>query len=136
MSRRRLLAIFVIALCVCAAATASAVSVLPMTAVPSQTTKVYKPGRGITNPSVVSEAKPVYTPAAMKQKIQGSVYMQVVVLENGNVGDVQISKSLDAEYGLDQEAIKAMKQWKFKPGMRAGKPVAVQVTVQMTFTLK
>jgi len=136
MTRRRLLASFGIALFVCSAATASAVSVLPMTALTAQSTKVYKPGDGITLPIVVREAKPRYTPEAMKQKIQGSVWMLVVVLESGDVGDVQISKSLDAEYGLDQEAIKAAKQWKFKPGTREGKPVAVEVTVEMTFTLK
>ena len=136
MSRHRLLASFGIALFVCSAATASAVSLLPMTAVPAQTTKVYTPGNGITLPKVVSEVKPAYTREAMKQKIQGSVWMLAVVLESGDVGDVQISKSLDAEYGLDQEAIKAAKQWKFKPATREGKPVAVEVTFEMTFTLK
>jgi TonB family protein len=136
MSSRRTFATFAIALFVCAVATASAVSMVPMTAVTSQAKKVYKGGDGVSLPSVVREAKPSYTPEAMQQKIQGSVFMQVVVLETGDVGDVQISKSLDAEYGLDQEAIKAMKRWKFKPGMREGKPVAVEVTVEMTFTLK
>jgi TonB family protein len=136
MSRRRTLASFGIALLVCSVATASAVSALPMKSDAVQTNRVYKPGNGVTVPVVVREAKPVYTPAAMKQKIQGSVFMLVVVLPSGEVGDVQISESLDAEYGLDEEAIKAMKLWKFKPGMRAGKPVAVEVTVQMTFTLK
>lgn len=102
----------------------------------AQTTKVYKPGNGVSLPPVVHEVKPEYTREAMKQQIQGSVFMLVVVLESGDVGDVQISKSLDAEYGLDQEAIKAAKQWKFKPGTREGKPVAVEVTIQMTFTLK
>ena len=136
MSRCRMLASFGVALCVCSAATASAVSVLPMTAVTAQAKKVYKGGDGVTLPSVVHEVKPVYTPAAMQRKIQGSVFMQVVVLESGDVGDVQVSQSLDAEYGLDQEAVKAMKQWKFRPGTKDGKPVAVEVTVQMTFTLK
>lgn len=136
MPRRRVLISFATALFVCSVATASAVSVLPMTAVTAQTTKVYKPGSGVTLPAVVHEVKPVYTKEAMQKKIQGSVFMQVVVLESGDVGDVQISRSLDAEYGLDQEAIKAVKQWKFKPGTREGKPVAVEVTVGMTFTLK
>ena len=135
MSRRRLLASFVVALFVCGAATASAVSVLPMTA-PAQAPRVYKPGEGTTLPSVVSEVKPKYTPEAMQQKIQGSVFMQVVVLESGDVGDVVVTTSLDARYGLDEEAITAVKQWKFKPGMREGKAVPVQVTIQMTFTLK
>jgi TonB family protein len=136
MSRRRILVSFAFALFVCSAATASAISMVPMTAVTAQTTKVYKPGDGITLPVVVREMKPRYTPEAMQQKIQGSVFMRVVVLDTGDVGDVQISKSLDPEYGLDREAIKATKQWKFKPGMREGKPVAVEVTLEMTFSLK
>ena len=134
MSRRRLVASFATALLICSVATASAVSMLPMTT--AQSTKVYKPGNGVTLPSVVKDVKPTYTPEAMQKKIQGTVWMAVVVLETGDVGDVQISRSLDAEYGLDQQAIKAAKQWKFKPGMREGKPVAVEVTVEMTFTLK
>ena len=136
MPRRRVLASFAIALFVCSAATASAVSVLPMTAVTAQTTKVYKPGDGVTLPTVVREVKPRYTPEAMQQKIQGSVWLRAVVLDSGDVGDVQVTKSLDGTYGLDDEAIKAAKQWKFKPGTREGKPVAVEITIQLTFTLK
>jgi TonB family protein len=80
--------------------------------------------------------KPGYTREAMQQKIQGSVFMRVVVLESGDVGDVEITQSLDAEYGLDRQAIDAAKKWKFRPGTKDGKPVAVEVTIQMTFTLK
>ena len=58
-----------------------------------------------------------------------------MVLTDGTVGDdVTITRSLDDE--LDQEAIKAMKQWKFKPGTKDGKPVNVQVNIEMTFTLR
>jgi TonB family protein len=101
-----------------------------------QSTRVYKPEEGVTLPSVVHEVLPDYTPEAMQQKIQGSVFMQAVVLDTGDVGDVQISKSLDAEYGLDREAILATKQWKFRPGTKDGKAVAVVVTIELTFTLK
>ena len=79
--------------------------------------------------------KPAYTTEA-REKIQGTVWMLAVVRRTGDVGDVQISRSLDAEYGLDRQAIKALKQWKFKPGTKDGKPVAVEVTIEMTFTLK
>jgi TonB family protein len=136
MSRRRTLVSFAIALVVCSAATASAVSVLPMFATIAQTTKVYKPGNGVTLPAVVREAKAEYTQEAMQQKIQGSVFMEVVVLDSGDVGDVRVSKSLDAKYGLDQEAVKALRQWKFKPGTKDGKNVAVEVTIEMRFTLR
>ena len=62
--------------------------------------------------------------------------MDVVVDETGDVSDVKVSKSLDAEYGLDNEAVAAAYKWKFKPGMKDGKPVRVRVVVEMTFTLK
>jgi protein TonB len=60
----------------------------------------------------------------------------VVVRADGSVGDVQVKESPDAVYGLDQEAIRAMKQWEFKPGMKDGKAVAVRVDVKIRFTLR
>jgi TonB family protein len=45
-------------------------------------------------------------------------------------------RSLDSTFGLDQEAIKAAKQWRFRPGTRFGEPVAVLVTIELTFTLR
>ena len=98
--------------------------------------QVYKPGKDVTPPVLVSEAKPNYTRAAMQAKIQGGVNLEVIVLKDGTVGDVKVVKSLDTVHGLDDEAVKAMKQWRFKPGTRDKKPVAVQVDVEMTFTLK
>ena len=101
--------------------------------------KVHEVFHTLTGPHIhpIDAVQPIdVVTSAMQQKIQGSVFMQVVVLETGGVGDVQVTKSLDAKYGLDQEAIKAVKQWKFKPGMRADKPVAVEVAIEMTFTLK
>ena len=50
--------------------------------------------------------------------------------------DVKVARSLDSVYGLDEAAVKAMKQWEFKPGLKDGKPVAVRISVDMAFTLK
>lgn len=136
MSRRRMLAGFAIALVISAAATSSAISAFPMATAVRQDTTVYRPGDGVTLPAVISEVKPKYTPEAMERKIQGSVWLEAVVLETGDVGNIQVTRSLDAGYGLDREAIDAAKQWKFKPGTRHGKPVAVVVTIELTFTLK
>jgi TonB family protein len=127
-----------------AAAAVGVAAILTASSVPlsatlqAQAEKIYKPGQdsGITLPRVVKEVKPAYTAAAMQAKIQGSVWMSVVVLTSGDIGDVTISKSLDKEHGLDEEAIKAVRQWKFAPGTRQGKPVPVEVTIEMTFTLK
>jgi TonB family protein len=97
---------------------------------------VYRPGSGIINPAVLREVKPQYTADAMRAKVQGTVLLECVVLPDGSVGRVDIVKSLDSTFGLDQEAIKAARQWRFRPGTRFGEPVAVLVTIELTFTLR
>jgi TonB family protein len=99
-----------------------------------QAAGVYKPGDGVSAPILVKEVKPQYTAEAKKAKIQGSVMIECVVKTDGTIGDVEVTKSLDA--GLDQEAIKAVKQWRFEPGIKDGKPVPVLITLEMTFTLR
>ena len=95
-----------------------------------------RPGEGVTAPTIVKEVKPVYTDDAKKERIQGTIDMDVVVLADGTVGDVTVTKSLDAKYGLDDQAVKAVKQWIFSPGTKDQKPVNVLVSVEMSFTLK
>jgi TonB family protein len=97
---------------------------------------VYQPGNGVTIPVKVREVKPAYTSDAMRAKIQGTVWLQCVVRPDGSITDVQVVKSLDPVFGLDQEAIKAARQWVFRPGTRLGQPVAVQITIEMEFTLR
>jgi TonB family protein len=135
MSRRRAFASLVLALFASAGLTAAVVDGLPMSA-PGQEQIVYRPGNGVTLPTVVKEVKPGYTKEAMAAKIQGSVWLECVVTPEGDISDVTVTRSLDAEHGLDQEATKAAKLWKFKPGMKDGKPVAVSITIELTFTLK
>lgn len=95
-----------------------------------------RPGDGITPPRVVRQTKVSYTVAAMRAKIQGQVWLEAIVNTDGTVGDVKIVKSLDAVYGLDDEAVKTIKQWRFAPGTREGVPVPVRVTVEMAFSLQ
>ena len=96
----------------------------------------YRPGSGITLPSVIREVKPAYTADAMRAKVQGSVWLECIVMPDGSVGDVKVTRSLDPIFGLDQEAIKAAKLWRFRPGMRQGEPVPVIITIELTFTLR
>jgi TonB family protein len=95
----------------------------------------YRPGNGITLPRVLRDVKPQYTSDAMRAKIQGTVMVECVVQKDGSVGDVQVLRSLDPTFGLDQEAINAAKQWRFVPGSRMGEPVPVVVTIELTFVL-
>ena len=95
----------------------------------------YEPGNGVLDPVPIKQPEPKYTPEAMRAKVQGEVELDIVVLANGTVGDVRVKKSLDDKYGLDQEAIKAAKQWLFQPGTRLGERVPVKVTLILTFRL-
>jgi protein TonB len=96
----------------------------------------YRPGSGVLNPQLLKEVKPAYTADAMRAKIQGAVWLECVVLQDGTVGDVRVIRSLDSTFGLDQEAVKAAKQWRFQPGTRFGEPVPVLITIELTFTLR
>jgi len=97
---------------------------------------LYRPGNGVLLPQPIKEVKPQYTADAMRAKVQGTVLLECVVLPDGTVGNVEVVRSLDSTFGLDQEAIKAAKQWRFRPGTRFGEPVAVLVTIELTFTLR
>ena len=96
----------------------------------------YRPGNGVEIPQPVRQVKPKYTSEAMRAKIQGAVWLEVVVLPDGSVGDVKVVRSLDRTFGLDDEAVRAAQQWRFAPGTRFGEPVAVLVTIELTFTLR
>jgi protein TonB len=97
---------------------------------------IYKPGDGVSLPQVTKQVKADYTEEARARRIVGKVMLDVVVLSDGTTGDVTVVESLESLYGLDQNAVAAMKQWEFKPGLKDGKPVAVRVAVEMTFTLR
>jgi protein TonB len=98
--------------------------------------QVYAPGNGVSLPAVVTHVNPQYTQEARNAHIEGSVVLDTVVLQDGTVGEVTVSRSLDSTFGLDRQAIVAAKLWRFKPGTKDGKPVAVRVQIEMTFTLK
>ena len=97
---------------------------------------VFRPGNGVELPQLVRQVKPSYTSEAMRAKVQGVVLLECVVQTDGGVGNCNVQKSLDNTFGLDQEAIRAARQWRFRPGTRFGEPVPVLVTIELTFTLR
>ena len=141
MSRKRLVWTAVVLVCVMGGAMGGAVVALPLgwaigeAGVQAQEVVDGK-AAGVTLPRVISEAKPQYTPEAMRARIQGTVIMAAIVRTDGTPSDIEISRSLDTEYGLDEQAVAALGLWRFEPGRKDGKPVAVRVTVEMTFTLR
>ena len=99
--------------------------------------QVYQPGNGVSDPVLVKNVRPVYTPDAKQRRVEGIVVLSVVVRTDGTVGDAEVTKSLDPD--LDQQAVNAVRQWEFKPATKVQGadrvPVNTQVTVEMTFTL-
>jgi protein TonB len=96
----------------------------------------HRPGSGVTLPRVLVEVKPQYTSDAMRAKVQGTVLLECIVGPDGAVDDVRVARSLDPTFGLDEEAKKAARRWRFAPGTRMGDPVPVLVTIELTFALR
>jgi len=93
---------------------------------------VYRPGSGVTPPTLLQEVKPTYTGEAMRLRIQGSVLLELIVQRDGTPREIRVIRSLDPK-GLDREAVRAVEQWQFGPGRLNGVPVDVLVTVVMDF---
>jgi protein TonB len=72
----------------------------------------------------------------MRARIQGEVELSAVVRADGTVTDLRVTRSLDKVFGLDEQAIKAASQWRFKPATRLGQPVSVYVTIAVGFTVR
>jgi periplasmic protein TonB len=94
---------------------------------------IYKAGNGVSKPELIRKVEPEYSEQARKAKFQGVVVLYIVVDQNGNAIQPRVVKSLGL--GLDEKALEAVKQWKFKPGYKDGKPVAVAATVEVNFRL-
>lgn len=88
----------------------------------------------ITPPRLTEVASPDYTAEAKKKKIEGTVTLAIVVNKKGDVVDAKVVKGIG--YGLDENAIIAVKEWKYKPAEKDGEPVAVKMEVTMDFYLR
>ncbi len=84
-------------------------------------------------PEVISRVVAKYTDEARRAGIQGTVVLAVAIDRNGRARDIQVERGIDA--GLDDEAVKAVRQWRFRPGEQDGRPVRVNVHVEVTFSL-
>ena len=89
---------------------------------------------GVTPPHAIHFADPEYSNEARKKKIQGVVVLSTLVNEQGEPTDIRVEKSLG--YGLDENGERAVSQYRFEPAHdRDGKPVAVRITIEVSFHL-
>lgn len=100
----------------------------------AQDEEVFDVGPGVTSPKPTKTVNADYDREAMRDRVQGRVALRAVVNTAGRPTRIEVVESLDTR--LDANAVEALEQWEFEPGLRAGKPAAVRITVEMTFTLK
>jgi TonB family protein len=94
---------------------------------------VYKVGAEVAAPSVLHKVEPEYSEEARIARLQGTVVVQVVIGTDGVAGDARILRGLGL--GLDEQAIEAIGQWQFKPGVKDGQPVPVAATIEVNWHL-
>jgi len=93
----------------------------------------YSVGGNVSAPIPIYKPEPPYSEQARKAKYQGTVVLWIVVDAQGAVQQAQVVKPLGM--GLDENAVRTVKTWKFKPAMRNGTPVPVRVMVEVSFRL-
>ena len=95
---------------------------------------VFRIGGGVSPPTVLFKVDPQYSEEARKARYQGTVVLEAIVRSDGTVDILRVVRSLG--FGLDENAIRALKQWKFRPGMRNGQPVDVALNIEVNFNLR
>ena len=97
---------------------------------------VYRAGPGVVLPRVTASPKPHYTVEALRAKVQGTVLVECVVDVNGLCRSIEVVRSLDSTFGLDEQAVASVRKWRFHPGAGLGMPAPVLVTVEVSFHLR
>ncbi|SRR5581483_1621868 len=103
--------------------------------VPSLTLPACKPIKTVQRqpPKAIYSPDPDYSKKALKKHLEGTVVLSLIVDAEGVPRDVHVTRSLGL--GLDEEAIKAVRNWRFKPGLEDGKPVALPLSVEVDFRI-
>jgi TonB family protein len=96
---------------------------------------IVNPGiAGVTYPSCLYCPQASYSQEAVDAKLQGTVTLSAVITAEGRASNIQVTKALG--HGLDQKAVEAVSEWRFKPAIGpSGKPVSVRQTIEVTFHL-
>lgn len=95
--------------------------------------EVYNVGGSVRPPVLAYSVNPEYTPEARAAKLSGKVIVSMIVDSNGQPHSVQVDRGLGNE--LDQKAVEAVQQYRFKPATRNGEPVPVRLKAEVDFQL-
>ena len=94
---------------------------------------VFHVGGGVSAPKAIYAPDPEYSEEARKVKHMGTVVLWLIVGPDGKPRDIRVARTLGL--GLDEKAMEAVKNWRFEPAYKDGKPVAVQINVEVNFHL-
>ena len=95
---------------------------------------LYRVGGGVSAPTVVYRIEPNYSEDARRARYQGSVVLSAIVRKDGSIEILKVLRGLGL--GLDENAVEALKKWKFRPGTRSGEPVDVALNIEINFALR
>ena len=96
--------------------------------------EIFRIRDGISAPVLITQVIPEYSEQARKARFQGRVVLDTIVEEDGSVRIVRVARGIG--FGLDEQAIAAVAQWRFRPARMNGKPVAVAMNIEVNFNLR
>ncbi len=101
---------------------------------PGSAAGVFRIGDGVSSPRLLHKVEPEYSEEARKAEYQGKVMLSVEVWEDGMAHNIRVLRS--PGLGLDEKAVEAVRQWRFAPGTKDGKPVRIAAQIQISFAFK
>jgi TonB family protein len=93
----------------------------------------HRQNRGLRPPMPLHKVDPKYIAAAIDERVEGKVRLSGVIRADGRVDEIQLLKGVDER--LDRSATEALLKWEFTPAERDGKPMSVDVVVEIPFRL-
>ena len=95
---------------------------------------VFRGDGNVTAPILLTQVLPEYSIEARRSEHEGTVILETIIRQDGTVDVVRVVRSL--RFGLNEKAIEAVKQWRFRPGTRNGEPVDVALRIEVNFNLR
>jgi protein TonB len=92
-------------------------------------------GGDVIPPQPIYNPKPSYPPLAARQRVTGTVFLEVLVDENGSVQDVKVLRGVKPDLGLDAAAAAVVRSWRYKPATKGGVRVKVRATQRIAFRI-
>jgi len=108
------------------------ISSTPVAVPKAATPQRVRVSQGVSQGLLIRKVQPAYPPLARQARIQGQVVLQAEISKNGSIENLRL---ISGHPMLAPAAIEAVKQWRYKPYLLNGEPVAVETTVQVNFTL-